>query len=166
MGEQEPSTFTAYLTPQIVAPAGGFLVGSTHDYFGLPTQIAGISVCSFWHRAYNLIFNTWFRDENLQTSVEVSKTDGPDTEVNYKIVRRRGKRHDYFTSCLPWPQKGIAVSLPLGSVAPIKGIGVRSDDQTYPENQTVVETSGSAVTYANAMYATAAIVTGKQRTRS
>ena len=71
-------------------------------------------------RAYNLIWNKWFRDENLQNSVTVDLGDGPDTVANYTLLRR-GKRFDYFTGCLPWPQKGAtAVSLPLGPTAPIK----------------------------------------------
>ena len=57
-------------------------------------------------RAYNLIFNEWFRDENLVPSFLVNTDDGPDPNTNYSILNR-GKRHDYFTSCLPWPQKAV-----------------------------------------------------------
>ena len=59
-----------------------------------------------------MIFNEWFRDENLVPSFLVNTDDGPDSAANYAILNR-GKRHDYFTSCLPWPQKGPSVVMPL-----------------------------------------------------
>ncbi|WNK13741.1 MAG: major capsid protein [Microvirus sp.] len=123
-GEQDnPGDSISFLIPQVVMPVGGALVGSLSDFFGIPTQIAGLSVSALWHRAYNLIYNEWFRDENLQNSVIENKGDGPDTYTNYALLRR-GKRHDYFTSALPFPQKGVAATLPLGTSAPIVGIGV------------------------------------------
>jgi hypothetical protein len=125
--QDDPGDSTDYLAPQIAAPAGGWLAHSLSDYFGLPTEVENISVTSFWHRAYNLIWNEWFRDQNLQNSVVVDKDDGPDTDTDY-VILNRGKRHDYFTSCLPWPQKSDAgsVSLPLGTTAPVTGIWVSS----------------------------------------
>jgi len=124
MGEQEnPDDSTDYLMPEINSPEGGYAEQSIYDYLGLPTKTA-----NYWHsalplRAYNLIWNEWFRDQNLQDSLPVPKGDGPDTPTTYNLVRR-GKRHDYFTSSLPFPQKGPAVDVPLGTQAPIVGIGV------------------------------------------
>ena len=82
----------------------------------MPTGKSNLSVSAFWHRAYNLIWNEWFRDENLQASVTVPKGDGPDPDNLFTLLKR-GKRHDYFTSCLPWPQKGVSdIDIPLGNV--------------------------------------------------
>ena len=121
-GEQKnPGDSTDFVLPTMTAPAGGYLNGTLSDYFGIPTEVASLVHTSLWHRAYNLIWNEWFRDQNLQNSVVVDVDDGPDAPTDY-VLLRRGKRHDYFTSCLPWPQKGPAVELPLGTQAPIQGL--------------------------------------------
>ena len=88
-GEQKnPSDSTDYLIPQVTAPAsGGWPAESLSDYFGIPTGIASLSTSALWHRAYNLIYNEWFRDENLQDSVPVPTTDGPDTTNNDEQVK-------------------------------------------------------------------------------
>lgn len=130
MGEQDnPGDSISYTIPQMVTPAGGYANNSLHDYMGLPTvgQVTGgltVSHSSLPLRAYNIVWNAWFRDENLQNSVQDdTQSDGPDTYSNY-VLLRRGKRPDYFTTSLPSPQKGAtASSLPLGTSAPVKTSG-------------------------------------------
>ena len=125
-GEQKnPGDSTDFLIPSL-SGTNTFTNGSIFDYMGLPTGVAldpsitPINALPF--RAYNLIYNEWFRDENLIDSIPVLTTDGPDPVSNYTL-RKRAKRHDYFTSALPWPQKGPSVDVGLTGNAPIVGFG-------------------------------------------
>lgn len=120
-------TFEQTNVPMLRAPTGGFATGSLHDYIGLPTRVGGFDFCPYWHRAYNLIFNEWFRDENLEAFIPVGGRLPDGTEraesVNDYTLRRRCKAHDYFTSALPWPQKGQPATFSFGGDMPVSSNG-------------------------------------------
>lgn len=119
MGEQaNPNDSTDYTVPISVAPSGGYQNESLQDYLGLPTLVEGFEHSALFTRAYNHIYNEWYRDQNLIDSVKVDTNDTNDDPADYTLLDR-GKRHDYFTSSLPWLQKGDAIDLPLGTTAPI-----------------------------------------------
>lgn len=128
MGEQEnPGDSIDFLTPILAPTNTTFTVGSIYDKLGYPTGInlanAGANMPTAYEaRMYNLTFNHWFRDQSLQNSLIVPKDDGPDPLSNYVLVKN-AKKHDYFTSALPFLQKGNPVNIPITGTAPVFGNG-------------------------------------------
>lgn len=146
---QNDSTFWAekveYTTPKTTAPTGGWNVGTLADYFGIPTGVEKLQVNSLPFRAYVKIWNEWFRDENLQQPVTMSKTDattaGSNTGTELTDAEAGGqplkvcKYKDYFTSCLPSPQKGETVTLPMTGGIPIGFYNPSTGDVTTKTNK-------------------------------
>jgi hypothetical protein len=128
---------TEYSVPQITSPSAGWSVGTLADYFGLPTGVGGLSVSALPFRAYALVMNEWFRDQNLQDPLVVPVDDATVVGVNtgnFVTDCAKGglpyiaaKYHDYFTSCLPSPQKGPDVTLSVASQAnmPVAALSVK-----------------------------------------
>lgn len=132
MGENRESAWipkTEYSVPQVTAPSGGWEVGTIADYMGIPTGVSNLSVNALPFRAYAEIVNEWFRDQNLQDPINISYGDATvagSNGDNYLLDLVKGgqpfiaaKYHDYYTSCLPGPQKGVDVELPLGALPDI-----------------------------------------------
>ena len=150
---------TEYSIPQLVAPAsGGWSVGTIADYFGIPTGVPGLSVNALPFRAYALIVNEWFRDQNLQDPLVVPLDDSTVTGVNSGTfvtdVAKGGlpyiasKYHDYFTSCLPSPQKGPDVTIPVAAAAnlPVVPLADKVPSSLLSNQSYTVSPSGSVNT--------------------
>lgn len=145
MGENNESAWiptTEYEIPQITAPSGGWSIGTIADYMGVPTGVSGLSVNALPFRAYALICNEWFRDENLCDPLNIPLTDATVAGVNTGtfvtdvakggLPYKAAKYRDYFTSCLPAPQKGPDVTIPVSSGA---NYPVRSMPDLVPDYQ-------------------------------
>jgi len=141
MGEQlNPADTTAFLLPQVEIPIAAFTAESLQDYFGITMDVGGAGASVFVNalpfRAYALIWNQWFRDQDLQNPISIPLTDGPDAITSY-VLQYRAKRHDYFTSARPWPQK------PLGAVS--TGVGPMSLGQYAPGQLDIRPQAGAPV---------------------
>lgn len=144
-----------YEVPQITAPAGGWSVGTIADYMGIPTGVEGLSVNALPFRAYALIMNEWFRDENLTDPLNIPVDDatvaGVNTGVYVTDVAKGGlpfkaaKYHDYFTSCLPAPQKGPDVTIPVAEAGnlPVVPLATRNDPSLFTNKMTAYRTDSS-----------------------
>jgi len=159
--QDDPGASTDFTIPTVASGVTTFSgTGSLWDYFGLPAGLTpnDHEVSALPFRAYSKIFNDWFRDENLQDSQNENVGDGPDAlntantgTYQQSAMLKRGKRHDYFTSCLPWPQKSTnAVSLPLGSTAPVVTTDTDIDvDVPGFANQPIQATNASGLLFAS-----------------
>lgn len=152
---QDNSSLTSPKITMSGLGSGGFVAKSLYDYLGYPTEVNYSAdtehMNNYLARSYNLVWNENYRDQNLQNSATVDLDDGPDNPADY-VLLKRGKRHDKFTSALTAAQKGAAQTIPLGSTAPIQGIG--KVNRNYPNANVSVYTTGipGGTAFANSAY--------------
>ena len=140
-----PDGMDASVYPTITFPNGGPEIGTLADYLGVPTDIvnaSGTAVSALPFRAYGKIFNECYRDQDLVTELTVSTASGADSTTNTTLQRVAWEK-DYFTSARPWEQKGPAVTIPIGTEAPVLGIGIQAATANQTSANAYVESSGT-----------------------
>lgn len=120
-----PDGLNTSVFPTVTAPSGGFAVGSLADYLGIPPKVGGLEISALPFRAYNLIYNEWYRDQDLEDEIPFSTDSGPDTETALNLMRGDWER-DIFTTARPWPQKGMSVTVPVNAAS---GSAIVSNNQ-------------------------------------
>lgn len=137
-----PDGNNATVPPYVTAPAvTGFDVGTLADYLGVPPEVPDAQVSALPFRAYAMIWNEFYRDQDLQTALTVSTGDGSDTTTSVAL-QNIGWEKDYFTTARPWEQKGTAVTVPIGTQAPVMGLGVYNTATIAAQNN-IVQADGS-----------------------
>jgi len=142
-----PDGLNASVFPTVDMGGGGAAVGSLADYLGVPTGVAGLDVSALPFRGYARIWNEWYRDQDLQTALTIDLTDGVDTTTSTALQNCAWEK-DYFTSARPWEQKGPSITIPIGSEAPVLGIGM-PDVNASTGSTTVRESDLTTSVYAN-----------------
>lgn len=132
--------------PTITFSGGtGAAVGSLADYLGVTPGVNNLEVSALPFRGYALIWNEWYRDQDLQTELTIDETSGPDTTTSTSLQNCSWEK-DYFTSARPWEQKGPSITVPLGSTAPVLGLGTTT--QNFADNGgTVYESDGTTTAF-------------------
>lgn len=151
-----PDGMDTSVFPTINMPAStGAAVGSLADYLGVPPGVASIAVSALPFRGYNLIWNEWYRDQDLQAEVAISEASGTDSTTNTALLNVQWEK-DYFTSSRPWEQKGPQINVPIGDSAPVMGIGVHSGSTAVTSGTLRQYTSGDDIALSASVVATPA----------
>lgn len=147
-----PSGTSLPTFPTITIGGGtGAAIGSLADYLGVPTGVNNIEVSALPFRGYALIWNEWYRDQDLETALTIDTTSGPDTTTSLALKNVAWEK-DYFTSARPWEQKGPSITLPLGTDAPVLGLGVQSGTANLAASANIIESSGTIASGSRGWY--------------
>lgn len=137
----------------VINSGTGFAVGTLADHLGLPTGVAGMLVSALPFRAYAMIWNEHYRDQDLQTELPISTADGTDTTTN-TFMQNCAWEKDYFTSARPWEQKGPAITIPIGTTAPVNRVSNATPWSGFRANTDTTAISGTMAIEATAGYLT------------